>query len=395
MRIHEYQAKALFQEYGIAIPRGKVAPEAGEAGEIARSLGGRAIIKAQIHAGGRGKAGGIRLVSSPAEAEKAARELLGKRLATSQTKPEGLPVQTVLVEEAVERLRELYLCITVDEAGRCPAIIASAAGGVDIEEKARLSPRKVQRFPIDPATGLQPSEARRLADSLNLDQSLVEPAVTITTSLYRLFTGEDCLLVEINPLVVTTDGKLLALDARIVLDDNALFRHQYLAALQDLSQEEPREIQATQLGVRNYIKLEGNIGCMVNGAGLAMAVMDLIKMAGGSPANFLDIGTLNAPERVTNAFRVFTQDPEVKAVLVNIFGGMARVDIVARGIVEAYRQMEIHVPVVIRLAGTNVEEGKRILRESGIPYIEADDLAAAARQVVRAAGGAMGEKGNL
>ncbi|MBM2831840.1 MAG: sucC, partial [Dehalococcoidia bacterium] len=383
--------------YGIAIPRGKVATEAGEVGEIARSLGGKAIIKAQIHAGGRGKAGGIRLVSSPAEAEKAARELLGKRLATSQTKPEGLPVQAVLVEEAVESLRELYLGITVDEAGRCPAIIGSASGGVDIEEKARLSPRKVLRFPIDPATGLQPSEARRLVRSFDLDQAQVEPAVSIATSLHRLFTGEDCLLVEINPLVVTTDGKLLALDARIVLDDNALFRHQYLAALQDLSQEEPREIQATQLGVRNYIKLEGNIGCMVNGAGLAMAVMDLIKMAGGSPANFLDIGTLNAPERVTNAFKVFTQDPEVKAVLVNIFGGMARVDIVARGIVEAYRQMEIHVPVVIlviRLAGTNVEEGKRILRESGIPYIEADDLAAAARQVVRAASGAA-EKGNL
>jgi succinyl-CoA synthetase beta subunit len=385
MKIHEYQAKVLLSRYGIPVPRGKVVAEAAEAGEIAQELGSKVVIKAQVHAGGRGKAGGIKSASSPAGAERAARELLGKRLVTAQTKPEGLPVEKVLVEEAVESKRELYLGIAVGEARRCPVMIASPAGGMDIEDIARQSPQQVLKLHIDPAAGLPPSQGKHMARNLGFDKEMAGPAAALLDSLYQLFSEKDCLLAEINPLAVTAEEKLLALDARITFDDNAIFRQPDIAVWRDSSQEDLREVQASRWGVRNYIKLTGNIGCMVNGAGLAMAVMDLIMLEGGSPANFLDIGTLNTPERVVNAFRIFTQDSEVQALLINIFGGMARVDVIARGIVEAHQQMEVRFPVVIRLAGTNVDEGQRILKESGINYIEAADFADAGRKVVQAA----------
>jgi succinyl-CoA synthetase beta subunit len=387
VKIHEYQAKALLAQYGIPVPRGKVASTPAEASEIAAEIGHKVVIKAQVYAGGRGKAGGIRTVNNPEEAAKAASQLIGTRLTTHQTGPEGAPVSKVLVEEASSVARELYLSILIDRTGQLPVMMASEAGGMEIEEVAQSSPEKIFRSDIDPAIGFQPFLGRKLAYGMNLVGGQVGEATRLMTNLYKLFIDKDCSLAEINPLVVTADEKLLALDAKLNFDDNALYRHKGIQELQDKEQEEPLEIQARDWGINNYVKMDGDIGCMVNGAGLAMAVNDLIQYCGGSAANFLDIGTLNNTERVVNSFKMFIADPRIKVVLVNIFGGMARVDVIARGIIEAYQQMNIPFPVVIRLAGTNLEEGQRILAESGITFVQAGDFYDAADKAVRTAKG--------
>ena len=387
MRIHEYQAKALLSQYGVPVPKGKLASTPAEAREIAAEIGGKAVVKAQVYAGGRGKAGGIEMVNGPQEAEVAARKLIGTRLATRQTGPEGVPVSKVMVEEASDVSRELYLSVLIDGTSRSPVMMASQAGGMEIEEVAQSTPEKILRSYIDPAIGLQPFQGRKLSYGMNLDGGQIGEGAHLMANLYRLFTDNDCSLAEINPLVVTTGGKLLALDAKLNFDDNALFRHKDIQELQDREQEEPLEIQAREWGINNYVKMDGDIGCMVNGAGLAMAVNDLIQSCGGKAANFLDIGTLNNTERVVNSFKMFVADHRIKAVLVNIFGGMARVDVIARGMAEAYQQMDIPFPVVIRLAGTNLEEGQRILADSGIKFIRAEDFYDGARKVVEAAKG--------
>jgi succinyl-CoA synthetase beta subunit len=387
VKIHEYQAKELLAQYGIPIPRSKVASTPAEAREIAAEIGHEVVIKAQVYAGGRGKAGGIKTVNSPEEAEKAASQLIGTRLVTHQTGPEGVPVSKVLVEEASDVARELYLSILVDGTSRLPVMIASEAGGMEIEEVAQSAPEKIFRSDIDLAIGFQLFQGRKLAYGINLDGGQIGETTRLMANLYKLFIDKDCSLAEINPLVVTADEKLLALDAKLNFDDNALYRHKDVQELQDKEQEEPLEIQAHDWGINNYVKMDGDIGCMVNGAGLAMAVNDLIQYCGGRAANFLDIGTLNNTERVVNSFKMFIADPRIKAVLVNIFGGMARVDVIAKGIVEAYQQMNIPFPVVIRLAGTNLEEGKRILAESGISFIQAKDFYDVANKVVKAAKG--------
>jgi succinyl-CoA synthetase beta subunit len=387
LKIHEYQAKALLAQYGIPIPRGKVASAATEAKEIAAEIGGRVVIKAQVYAGGRGKVGGIKIVNNSAEAEKAASQMIGTRLVTHQTEPEGVPVGKVLVEEGSDVARELYLSILVDGTSHLPVMMASEAGGMEIEEVAQSAPERIFRSYIDPAIGFQPFQGRKLAYGMNLDGGQIGEATRLMTNLYKLFVDKDCSLAEINPLVVTADGKLLALDAKLNFDDNALFRHRDIQELQDKEQEEPLEMQARDWGINNYVKMDGDIGCMVNGAGLAMAVNDLIQYCGGRAANFLDIGTLNNTERVVNSFKMFVADDRTKAVLVNMFGGMARVDVIAKGIVEAYQQMNIPFPVVIRLAGTNLEEGQRILAESGISFIRAKDFYDGACKVVQAAKG--------
>jgi succinyl-CoA synthetase beta subunit len=389
VKIHEYQAKALLSQYGIPVPRGRVAFSPGEARDIAAGIGDRAVVKAQVYAGGRGKGGGIRVVTSPQDAEAATEQLLGTRLVTPQTGPEGVPVSKVLVEEASDVARELYLSLLVDGATRLPVMMASEAGGMDIEEVARSAPEKILRSHIDPAIGFQAFQGRKLAYGMNLCGGQIADAVRLMTSLYRLFMDKDCSLAEINPLVVTADDRLMALDAKLSFDDNALYRHKDIQELQDKEQEEPLEVQAKDWGINNYVKMDGDIGCMVNGAGLAMAVNDLIQHCGGRAANFLDIGTLNNTERVVNSFRMFAGDPRVKAVLVNIFGGMARVDVIARGIVEAYQQMDIPFPVVTRLEGTNLEEGLRILAASGIDVIQARDFYDGAQKAVEAAKGAI------
>jgi succinyl-CoA synthetase beta subunit len=387
LKVHEYQAKALLAQYGIPVPRGKVASTPTEAREIAAEIGDKVVIKAQVYAGGRGKAGGIKIVNSPKEAEKAASQLIGTRFVTHQTGPEGVLVGKVLVEEASDVARELYLSILVDGTSRLPVMMASEAGGMEIEEVAQSTPEKIFKSYIDPAIGFQPFQGRKLAYGMNLDGGQIGEATRLMANLYKLFIDKDCSLAEINPLVVAADGKLVALDAKLNFDDNALYRHKDIQELQDKEQEEPLEIQARDWGINNYVKMDGNIGCMVNGAGLAMAVNDLIQYCGGRAANFLDIGTLNNTERVVNSFKMFIADPRIKAVLVNIFGGMARVDVIAKGIVEAYQQMDIPFPVVIRLAGTNLEEGQRILAESGIRFIQAKDFYDCARKVVEAAKG--------
>jgi succinyl-CoA synthetase beta subunit len=387
MKIHEYQAKALMSEFGIPVPEGAVASTPAEAGRIASKLGGRVAIKAQVYAGGRGKAGGIKVANTPDEAEKLAAQIIGTRLVTHQTTTEGVPVSKVLVEKAVGVQRELYLSIIVATANRMPVIMASEAGGMDIEDVARLSPEKIMLEYINQVAGFRDFQARKLAYGMNLNSTQIKPAASIMANLYKLFQTKDCSLAEINPLAVTAEGEIMALDAKLNFDDNALFRHADIEQLHDIEQEDPLEAKANDLGVKNYIKMDGNIGCMVNGAGLAMAVMDLITHAGGSPANFLDIGTVNNTARVVAAFKVFTTDPSVKAILVNIFGGIARVDVIARGIVEAHQQMDIGLPLVVRLAGTNVEEGESILAESGIKFIEAANFYDAARKAVAAARG--------
>ena len=374
-------------QFGIPAPRGRVAFTPAEARAIAEEIGGKVVVKAQVYAGGRGKAGGIKMADTPEEAEKAASQLLGTRMVTHQTGAEGVAISRVLVEEASEISRELYISVLVDSTTKLPLVMASEAGGMEIEEVAQAAPEKILKVSIDPAIGFQPFQGRKLAYGMNLTGKQVAEATRLMTNLYQLFMTKDCSLAEINPLAVTADGRLLALDAKLNFDDNALFRHKDIQELHDEEQEELLEVQARQWGINNYVKMDGNIGCMVNGAGLAMAVNDLIQYCGGSAANFLDIGTLNTTERVVNAFKMFVADPRIKAVLVNIFGGMARVDVIARGIVEAYQQMDISFPVVVRLAGTNVDEGKRILAESGINFIEARDFYDSADKVVQSAKG--------
>jgi len=374
-------------QFGIPVPRGKVASTPAEARAVAKEICGRVVVKAQVYAGGRGRAGGIKVADTPEEAGEIASRLLGTRLVTHQTGAEGVPISRVLVEEASEVHRELYISVLVDSTTRLPLMMASEAGGMEVEEVAQATPEKIFKVSIDPAVGFQPFQGRKLAYGMNLTGKQVAEATKLMTGLYQLFVTKDCSLAEINPLAVTADGRLLALDAKLNFDDNALFRHKDIQELHDEEQEEPLEVQARNWGINNYVKMDGNIGCMVNGAGLAMAVNDLIQYCGGSPANFLDIGTLNTTDRVVNAFRMFVADSRVKAVLVNIFGGMARVDVIAKGIVEAYQQMDIAFPVVVRLAGTNVDEGKRILSESGIDLIEAKDFYDGADKVVQAAKG--------
>jgi len=387
VKVHEFQAKELLAQYGVPVPRGQVAHSPQEAEDIARQLGVPVAIKAQIHAGGRGKAGGIKLAQSPQEAREAAAAILGRRLVTHQTGPEGRLVRMVLVEEALRPVRELYLSVVLDNALAMPLLMASDAGGVDIEEVAAQSPERIHRLPVDPAVGFQPFMGRQLGLAMGLRGELLKQGVQAMAGLYRLFVDKDCSLVEINPLVVTDDGRLLAADAKVNFDDNALFRHPEVAALRDPQEEDPLEVQAQQMGISNYVRLTGDIGCVVNGAGLAMATMDAIKLAGGEPANFLDIGTVNNVERVVNSFRILTADERVRAILINIFGGMARVDVIAEGIVRAFQEMEVRVPVVVRLAGTNLEAGERILAQSGLPIVRAHDLGEAARKAVEAARG--------
>ncbi|MDP2674341.1 MAG: ADP-forming succinate--CoA ligase subunit beta [Dehalococcoidia bacterium] len=388
MKVHEYQAKEILSRYGVPVPAGRVAATADEAAAIAAELGVPVAVKAQIHAGGRGKGGGIKLAATPEEARSVAGEIIGMQLVTHQTGPEGRLVRRVLVEEQLKVERELYLGIVIDNSIGFPLVMTSDAGGVDIEEVAAKTPERIRRLPVDPSIGFQPYQGRQLALALGLRDDLMRAAVQTVSGLYRAFVENDCSLAEINPLVVTADGRLLAADAKLNFDDNALYRHEDVAALRDADEEDPLEVQAQELGINNYIKLSGNIGCVVNGAGLAMATMDAIKLAGGEPANFLDIGTVNDASRVVNSFRIIGEDPSVRAVLINIFGGMARVDIIAQGVVDAHKELDVRVPVVVRLAGTNLEEGDRILRESGLPVIRAADLGEAARKAVAAAGGA-------
>jgi succinyl-CoA synthetase beta subunit len=385
MKIHEYQAKRVLQGYGVPVPEGHVAETALQARQIADELGGRVVIKAQIHAGGRGKGGGVKLANSMQEAEQLANQILGMQLVTHQTGPEGQQVRRVLVEEQMGIERELYLAVLIDSASGRPVMMASAEGGMEIEEVAARNPEAIHRVTIDPVAGFQPHHGRHLAFALGLTGDAQRAALHLMSGLYRAFVGTDASLAEINPLVVTKDGRVLALDAKMNFDDNALFRHQEISDLRDVHEEDPLEVQAEGLGISNYVKLTGNIGCVVNGAGLAMATMDAIKFAGGDPANFLDIGTVNDVKRVTNAFRILTADPSVKAILINIFGGMARVDVIAEGVILATKEMNVPQPIVVRLAGTNVEEGERILAEAGGQFIRAKDLGEAAAKAVEAA----------
>ncbi len=386
MKVHEYQAKELLARYGVPVPNGKVAGTADEAAAIAKELGVPVVVKAQIHAGGRGKGGGIKLASDAAEARAAAGEILGMQLVTHQTGPGGQLVKRVLVEERIEIDRELYLGIVIDNSVGLPLVMASAEGGVEIEEVAAKDPDAIKKSLVDPTIGFQAFQGRDLAMAIGLGGELMRPAGNLIAGLYGAFAENDCSLAEINPLVVTKDGRVLAADAKFNFDDNALYRHKDIAELRDLDEEDPLEVAAQESGIGTYIKLTGNIGCVVNGAGLAMATMDAIKLAGGDPANFLDIGTVNDPDRVIASFRILMDDPDVKAVLINIFGGMARVDVIAQGIIDAHSEMDVGVPVVARLVGTNVEEGERLLAESGLNLIRANDLGEAAKAAVEAAG---------
>jgi succinyl-CoA synthetase beta subunit len=386
VKVHEYQAKDLLAKYGVPVPRGKLATTAAEAKAAAAELGVPVVVKAQVHAGGRGKGGGIKLASTPAEAEAAASQIIGMTLVTPQTGPEGKLVRSVLVEEQTPIEREIYLAALIDGSRGEVVLIGSSAGGMEIEEVAHSHPETITRVGIDPAAGFQPYHGRALAFDLGLKGDHLRPATALIGGLYKLFVEKDCSLAEINPLVVTKDGRLLALDAKVNFDDNALFRHNDIVALRDVAEEDPLEVRAQDEGISNYVKLDGSIGCVVNGAGLAMATMDAIKLAGGDPANFLDIGTVNDPSRVVNAFGILTSDKDVRAVLINIFGGMARVDVIAQGIIEAHKQIKIDVPVVARLAGTNLEEGLRLLKDSGLGVELAADLAEGAAKAVAAAG---------
>jgi succinyl-CoA synthetase beta subunit len=385
MKIHEFQAKQILAEFGVPVPKGRVAKSADEAKAIAKELGGRVVVKAQIHAGGRGKGGGVKLANSPDEAASTFSQIMGVQLITHQTGPQGQKVKTVLVEEQMPIERELYLAVLIDGAAGRLVMMASAAGGMEIEEVAAKTPEAIHRVSIDPVTGFQPHLARELCFALGLTGDLMKPATQLMTGLYDAFIAKDASLAEINPLVVTKDGRVLALDAKMNIDDNALFRHKDIEALRDKDEEDPSEVEASEKGISNFIKLDGNIGCLVNGAGLAMATMDSIKFAGGEPANFLDIATANDVDKVVDALLIISRDPNVKAILVNIFGGMARVDIIAQGIINAQKKMAKTVPVVARLAGTNVEEGERLIKESGLPVIRADELGDAARKAVEAA----------
>ncbi|HKJ09613.1 MAG TPA: ADP-forming succinate--CoA ligase subunit beta [Gammaproteobacteria bacterium] len=385
MNLHEFQAKKLFADYGIPAPEGVLVRSAGEAAQAARDLGGqRWVLKAQVHAGGRGKAGGVKVVDAPELLEAEAQRLLGSRLVTHQTGAEGLPVEALLVERPVASARELYLGMLVDRTRERVAVMASAAGGMDIEEVAATRPQAILTEAVDPAAGLQPYQCRKLGFALGLEAGQLKSFAGLLQGLYRLFTERDASLVEINPLVVTGDGELLALDAKVNLDDNALYRHADLAAWRDPSQEDPKEREAHEHGL-NYVTLDGSIACMVNGAGLAMATMDLIKLHGGEPANFLDVGGGATAGRVADAFKLILSGGKVKAILVNIFGGIVRCDLIAEGIIQAVRDVQVALPVVVRLEGTNVERGRALLADSGLNVTTADDLTDAARKAVQAA----------
>jgi succinyl-CoA synthetase beta subunit len=384
MDIHEYQAKELLARFGVPIPPGAVAYTAAEAVAAAERLGGSVwAVKAQIHAGGRGKAGGVRLARSLAEVAAAAKALIGHTLVTHQTGPEGRDVKRVYVESGCDIARELYLALSVDRGSGRITVIGAGEGGMEIEELAARAPDKILHLRIDPATGLMPFHGRGLAFELGLKGKQVGAMVGFVDALYRAFSELDAALVEINPLVVTAGGNLAALDAKLSFDDNALFRHPDVEALRDEAEEDPIELEAGRHAL-NYVKLDGNIGCMVNGAGLAMATMDIIKLYGGSPANFLDVGGGATKERVTVAFKLILSDPNVEAILVNIFGGIMRCDVIAEGIVSAAREVNLHVPLVVRLEGTNVDLGRRIMSQSGLPLIAAEDFEDAARKVVAA-----------
>ncbi len=385
MKIHEYQAKILFAKHGLAVPRGEVAFTPAEARGVAERLGGRVVVKAQIHAGGRGKGGGVRVVANAGEAEEAAKALIGMTLVTPQTGPEGRRVSRVLVEEALDIERELYLGLLIDRSAARPIIMASAAGGMEIEQVAADTPELILREEIDLGVGLSAFQGRRLAYGLGLTGPTVTRAVRVMQSACAVYRENDASLVEINPLVVTAAGDVLALDGKVSLDDNALFRHPELRHLRDLAEEEELEIEASKHAL-NYIRLDGTIGCMVNGAGLAMATMDIIKLAGGSPANFLDVGGGANAEQIRNAFRILMSDANVKAVLINIFGGILRCDVLAAGVIAAVQELAVAVPVVIRMEGTNVEQGKQMLRESGLNFTTADAMDEAAERVVALAG---------
>ena len=386
MKIHEYQAKAILAQHGVPVPRGEVAFNAAEASAIARRLGGDiVVVKAQIHAGGRGKGGGVKLAKSADEAERLASQMIGMTLITHQTGPEGRVVSRVLIEEGLKMTRELYLSIVLDRAAGKPVMMASADGGMDIEEVAARTPERIHKVHIEPGVGLVPFEARQLGFAIGLDGAQVNKAVKLMTALYNAFVATDASLVEINPLVVTANGDLLALDAKMNFDDNALYRHPDIKELRDLGEEDALEIEASKFSL-NYIHLDGNIGCMVNGAGLAMATMDIIKLAGGEPANFLDVGGGANAEQIRNAFKILMSDKNVKAVLINIFGGILRCDVLAQGVIAAVKELGVPVPIVIRMEGTNVEEGKRLLRESAMNFTTADSMDEAANKVVQLAG---------
>ena len=384
MNIHEYQAKQLMAKYGVAVPRGGVAYTAPEAQDVAKQLGGPVwVVKAQIHAGGRGKGGGVKVVKSLDDVWSTAEKMLGMTLVTHQTGPAGKEVKRIYVEEGCDIKRELYMSMLIDRATSRITIMASTEGGMDIEEVAARTPEKIHKIAIDPATGIQPFHARKVAFALGLEGKQVGSCVKFVLGMYNAFVDLDASLVEINPLVVTGAGDVIALDAKMNFDDNALFRHKEVQELRDESEEDPAELEAARHDL-NYIKLDGQIGCMVNGAGLAMATMDIIKLYGGDPANFLDVGGGATKDRVTEAFKIILRDPNVEGILVNIFGGIMRCDVIAEGVVAAAREVSLNVPLVVRLEGTNVDLGKQILSQSNLPIISADDLADAADKIVKA-----------
>lgn len=383
MKIHEYQAKEVLRAFGVPVPNGAVARTPEEAEAIAKDLGGAVVVKAQIHAGGRGKGGGIKLASNPAEAREVASEIIGMQLVTPQTGTEGQKVKSVWVENATDIDRELYLGIVLDRAQSRLVVMASRAGGMDIEEVAATTPEKILKEVVHPGVGLQPFQARRLALGLGLEGDQLKQGVSFITALYKAYIETDCSLAEINPLVVSKSGEVLALDAKMNFDDSAMYRHSDIYELRDVDEEDPLEVEASKYDL-NYIKLDGEVGCMVNGAGLAMATMDIVKYAGSSPANFLDVGGGTNVERVKNAMRILTSDESVKAVLINIFGGIVRCDRVAEGVVAALEDIEINVPLVVRLQGTNAEEGAQILENSGLEFTVARKLQEAAEAVVAA-----------
>jgi succinyl-CoA synthetase beta subunit len=382
VKIHEYQAKSVLARFGVAVPRGEVAVSAAEAGQIVRRLGSDlVVVKAQIHAGGRGKGGGVKVARSADEAEQIARQMIGMTLVTHQTGPEGRKVSRVLIEEGLQIERELYLSLLIDRASARPVVIASAAGGMDIEEVAAREPHKILRESVHPGVGIVPFQARKLAFAMGLEAGPAGKLVKLLDSMYRAFVDTDASMIEINPLILTKGGDLLALDAKVSFDDNALYRHPDLRDLRDLAEEDPLEVEASKYSL-NYIRLDGNIGCMVNGAGLAMATMDIIKLAGGEPANFLDVGGGANAEQIKNAFRILMADQNVRAVLINIFGGILRCDVLAQGVIAAVTELGVTVPIVIRMEGTNVEEGKRMLQGSGLNFTTADSMGDAAKRVV-------------
>jgi succinyl-CoA synthetase beta subunit len=388
MKIHEYQGKAILKKYGVAVPRGEMAETREQAQAAAKSLfdagATGVVVKAQIHAGGRGKGGGVKIAKSVEEAAELAGKMLGMRLVTHQTGPEGKIVQRLLIEETLPIEKELYLGILLDRAEAKPVFMASAAGGMEIEQVAAENPDAILKQHVDPGMGLEPFQARKIAFALGLKPQQINPAVQFLTGLYRAFLDTDASLLEINPFITCTDGRLFALDAKLNFDDNALFRHPDIRALRDISEEDPLEVEASKYNL-NYIKLDGSVGCMVNGAGLAMATMDIIKYAGGMPANFLDVGGGANAEQVTHAFEILLSDRNVKAVLINIFGGILRVDTLAKGVVEAAQKTHIQLPIVLRLEGTNVEAGREILKQSGLNFIVAETMKDAAEKVVAAA----------